>query len=403
MGKVSWDRKGGPLAQFADGYRDELARLGFTMNSVVTHVVLMGQLNRWMTQAGLGVDALDPARIDEFFDGCRAGGQTRVPTARVLAPLLAHLRAVGVLDPPQAGPRTPLEELLERFERHLVEARGLAPTTVVGHVATARRFLSERASATEDDTGVEGLSGAVVTTFLLRESERLTVGSAKNRVTGLRSLLRFLRLGGMVSTDLAAAVPPVAGWRDTGLPAASTMLDVAALVASCDRSRPAGLRDQAILLLLARLGLRSCEVAGLELGDFDWRAGELGVRGKGGTSARLPLPTDVGEAVAAYLRDGRQRAEFRAVFLTLLAPVRPIQAHSVGHIVARACARTGEQRVGPHRLRHALAVEMLKQGAALPEISQVLRHRDLATTAVYAKVDLASLRTVAQIWPGTER
>jgi integrase/recombinase XerD len=400
---VSWVQRGGPLAEFAEGYREELACRGFTANSVVTHVVLMGQLSRWMTGAGVAVGDLSPARIEEFFDSRRAGGQRRVPTARVLDRLLAHLRAAGVVGPPLAGPVTPLGDLLECYERHLVEDRGLAASTVAGYVAVARRFLSQRAPAAGDETGVAGLCGGVVTAFLLRECERLAVGSAKNRVTGLRSVLRFLRLEGLVAADLAAAVPPVAGWRDTGLPSVPAGLDVSAVVASCDRSQPAGLRDHAILLLLARLGLRSCEVARLELGDLDWRAGLLRVRGKGGGEASLPLPADVGEAIAAYLRDGRPRAEFRAVFLTLLAPVRPIRPCSVSGAVARGCERTGQRPVGPHRLRHALAADMLRRGAALPQIGQVLRHRDLASTAVYAKVDLAALRSVARCWPGAER
>jgi site-specific recombinase XerD len=403
IGVVSWVQRGGPLAAFADGYRDELVRQGFTVNSVVTHVVLMGQLSRWMAGAGVAVEDLAPARIEEFLDSRRAGGQRRVPTARVLDPLLAQLRAAGVVGPPLAGPSTSLGDLLERYERHLAEDRGLAASTVVGYVGVARRFLSERASAAGDEVGVAGLCGAVVTAFLLRECERLAVGSAKNRVTGLRSVLRFLRLEGQVAADLAAAVPPVAGWRDTTLPSAPAGLDVSAVVASCDRSQPTGLRDHAILLLLARLGLRSCEVARLELGDLDWRAGLLRVRGKGGGEAFLPLPADVGEAIAAYLRDGRPRAESRAVFLTLLAPVRPIRPCSVGDAVARGCERSGQRPAGPHRLRHALAIDMLRRGAALPEIGQVLRHRDLASTAVYAKVDLAALHSVARRWPGAQR
>ena len=400
---VTWVQRGGPLAEFADGYRDELACRGFTADSVVTHVVLTGQLSRWMAEVRVAVEDLTPARIEEFFDSRRAGGQRRVPTARVLDPLLAHLRAAGVVGPPLAGPVTPLGDLLECYERHLVEDRGLAASTVVGYAGVARRFLSGRASAAGDQAGVAGLCGGVVTAFLLRECGRLVAGSAKNRVTGLRSVLRFLRLEGLVATDLAAAVPPMAGWRDTTLPSVPAGLDVSALVASCDRSQPAGLRDHAILLLLARPGLRSCEVARLELGDLDWRAGLLRVRGKGGGEACLPLPADVGEAIAAYLRDGRPRAESRAVFLTLLAPVRPIRPCSAGGAVARGCERTGQRPVGPHRLRHALAADMLRRGAALPEIGQVLRHRDLASTAVYAKVDLAGLRGAARCWPGAER
>ena len=151
---VSWVQRGGPLAEFADGYRDELACRGFTANSVVTHVVLMGQLSRWMAEAGVAVEDLAPARIEEFLDSRRAGGQRRVPTARVLDPLLAHLRAAGVVGPPLAGPATPLGDLLECYERHLVEDRGLAASTVVGYVGVARRFLSERASAAGDETGV---------------------------------------------------------------------------------------------------------------------------------------------------------------------------------------------------------------------------------------------------------
>ena len=179
--------------------------------------------------------------------------------------------------------------------------------------------------------------------------------------------------------------------------------EIAELVSSCDRSLAIGLRDFAILLLLARLGLRSCEVVGLELDNIDWRAGELTVQGKGGGVDRLPLPSDVGEALAAYLYDGRPRAESRKVFLASLAPQRGLCPSSVSHVYRRACQRTGRAPVGPHRLRHALATMLLAQGAKVPQIGLVLRHRDLATTAAYAKVDIAGLRSVAQCWPGAER
>ena len=183
-----------------------------------------------------------------------------------------------------------------------------------------------------------------MTGFLLRECSRLAVGAARNRVNHLRSLLRFLQLEGVIAGDLASVVPPVAGWRDTSLPAALTAGDIAGLLAGCDRSRSAGLRDFAILTLLTRLGLRSCEVAGLELDDIDWRRGELRVRGNGRGWDPLPSLDEVGEAVACYLRDGRPRAESRKVFLTSLAPLRGMKTASVGHVVRRACERTGRAR-----------------------------------------------------------
>jgi site-specific recombinase XerD len=380
-----------------------LAELGFTHNSVVTHVVLMGQLSRWMSEVGIAVGDLSEGRVEEFFEARRAGGQRRVPTARTLGPLFGYLRSQGVVRPPEAGASTPLDDLLTRYRCHLLDDRGLAPSTVQNYEGRARQFLSERITAGNGETGVDGLCGADVTGFLLRECSRLSVGSAKNRVNDLRSLLRFLHLEGLIQSDLAAAVPPVAGWRDTGLAPRLAASEVAELVSSCDRSLPTGLRDFAILMLLARLGLRSCEVVGLELDDIDWRAGELRVRGKGGGVDRLPLLSDVGEALAAYLHDGRPRAESRKVFLASLAPQRGLCPGSVNHLVRRACERAGRDPVGPHRLRHAVATEMLRQGATLPQIGQVLRHRDLAPTAAYAKVDLAGLRSVAHPWPGTQR
>jgi site-specific recombinase XerD len=195
----------------------------------------------------------------------------------------------------------------------------------------------------------------------------------------------------------------VGGWRFATLPATMTAADVQVLLDSCDRSTSVGIRDFAMITLVARLGLRSIEVARLELRDVDWRAGELVVRGKGRRQDRLPLPAEVGEALVAYLSGGRNPEGARHLFLTCRAPRGPIRADLVGDVVERACKRAGLPRVGPHRLRHALAGELLRRGAGLVAISQVLRHQDLATTALYAKVDLGALRRVAQPWPGASR
>jgi site-specific recombinase XerD len=278
----------------------------------------------------------------------------------------------------------------------------LAATTVLRYENTARKFLRQQFGG-EHRVEPAMLTGGQVSAFLLEESARCSVGAAKGRVAELRALLRYLYLRGMTATSLAAAVPPVAGWHQTGIPPTLSSADVATLLATCDRSTPLGARNFAIMTLVARLGLRSIEVARLEFDDVDWRQGEVLIRGKARRLDRMPLPADVGDALAAYLTDARPASQCRQVFLTGRAPRRGIPAALVGDVVERACAQAGLPHIGPHRMRHALATELLASGVALSDISQVLRHRDLATTAIYAKVDLASLRGVAREWPGATR
>jgi integrase/recombinase XerD len=195
-------------------------------------------------------------------------------------------------------------------------------------------------------------------------------------------------------------MPPVAAWRGRSLPPTMYAADVDALVAGCDTSTRSGLRDRAVLVLMARLGLRAGEVAALELGDVDWQAGEIAVRGKARRNDRLPLTTEVGAALADYLTASRPWCATRRLIVTLYAPARPIAPSSITSVVYRACKRAGLPEVGAHRLRHALATEMLRQGGDLLEIAQVLRQSDLGTTAGYAKVDRIALRAVARRWPG---
>jgi integrase len=218
-------------------------------------------------------------------------------------------------------------------------------------------------------------------------------------VTALRSLLRYLHLEGK-APDLAAAVPVVAGWRGSQLPRGLEPQQAARVLAACDRGTAAGRRDYAMLILLAGLGLRACEVAALELDDLDWQRGELVIRGKGDRQERLPLPADVGEAVSAYLVQGRPRVESRRLFVGVRAPFGDLTSSGVRAVVGYACDRAGIARFAAHRLRHTVATEMLRAGAGLPDIGQVLRHRSLSTTAIYAKVDRAALRELAQAWPG---
>jgi len=319
-----------------------------------------------------------------------------------MVPLLSYLRQVGVVEevPPSL---TPLGELLTLYQSWMVQERGLALATVLRYVNTARCFLQQQAMV----GGVlepAVLTGADVNSFLLRECARVSAGAAKGRVAELRSVLAFLYVRGLTPLRLGTAVPPVAGWRLATLPPpAMTPAEVQSLLDGCDRGTDVGVRDFAIMMLVARLGLRSIEVARLELRDVDWRAGELLVRGKARRQDSLPLPVEVGQALVAYLSGGRKPDGGRHLFLTCRAPRGPIRADLVGDVVERACLRAGLARVGPHRLRHALAAQLLRNGAGLVAISQVLRHQDLATTALYAKVDLDTLRQVAAPWPGAAR
>jgi len=403
MGTDSWVLGAGPLAGYAAGYRRELERRGFSPRTVRGQLLVMAQLDRWLLASGIPLESA-AARAGEFFATRRAIGQRRVPTIQTLAPLFAYLRGQEVLPPEAPTAATAVEDLLASYRCCLVRERGVAPLTVLRYERMARRFLLGRVLQSGTPTGAEDLSGTEVVAYLVECCARLrTAGSAKQEAADLRSLLRFFYLKGITAADLGTAMPPVAGWRDTRLPETMSAADVTAVLGSCDRSQPSGLRDLAILTLLARLGLRSGEVAALQLSDIDWRTGEIVVRGKARYRDRLPLTVEAGEAIAGYLTDGRPCSRCPSVILTLYTPYRGIHPSSITRVVYRACQRAGLPAVGGHRLRHALASEMLRQGSDLVEISQVFRHRDLATTSVYAKVDRVALRAVARPWPGAGR
>ena len=395
-------RKPGVLGPQVEGYRVWLGRRGYTPGAVKNMLADLGRVGRWLSAQDFEAAQLDEARMVAFLAARRAAGARKVPGPRAMVPLLTYLREAGVVPAVVVASRSPLGALLERYRSWLIQDRGLAAATVRRYESSARRFLAEQASA-GDGFEPAALTGEDVNAFLLRECGRVSAGSAKGRVAELRSVLRFLYLEGVTPLRLGTAVPPVGGWRFASVPPTMTAADVQLLLDSCDRSTAVGVRDFAMMMLVARLGLRSIEVARLEVRDVDWRAGEVVVRGKGRRQDRLPLPGEVGEALVAYLSGGRNPDGARQLFLTCRAPRGPVRPDLVGDVVERACERAGLPTVGPHRLRHALAAELLRRGAGLVAISQVLRHQDLATTALYAKVDLDALRHVAQPWPGAAR
>ena len=288
---------------------------------------------------------------------------------------------------------------LADYGRYLLEERGLTEHTVFArYVPAARLFLASRVGL--DVSALERLNGADVSLFMVAECPKRSVSAARDMTGGLRSFLRYLYLTGRVPTALVWAVPTIADLRDSSLPRGLELSVVKRLLSSCDRRRTVGRRDYAILLLLLRLGLRAGEVAAITLDDIDWRAGELLVRnGKGRREERLPLPADVGEAIVSYLHR-RPRSGERALFLRVVAPAGAIRGSAVSAVVRLACKRAGvSPSIGSHALRYTAAIEMLRAGATLVEIGEVLRHQEPRTTARYARVDRKTLRRLARPWP----
>lgn len=393
-------RVAGPLAGYAEGFAAELRGRRYSEVSARKQLHLFSQLSRWLGQTGIGPAELTGLQVSRFLRARTEAAPTGPRTERALGAMVGYLRRLGAVpEPPIAIPDGPVEALLERYRRYLVRERGLVATTVARYQMVAGVFLNGVGSR-GDELDLSGLTTATVTRFVLRQSQRLGAGSAKNMVTGLRSLLRFLHLQGL-APPLAAVVPGVAGWGVASLPRGMESEKVAALLASCDLTSTVGHRDHAMIMLLARLGLRGGEVAALELDDFDWRRGLVLIRGKGGRHDALPLPVDVGEAISSYITSARAQVQSRRLFLRVRAPLDvALTVNSVKEAVKQACRRAGLPPIGPHRLRHTAATGLLRSGASLTEVGQVLRHRGLRTTAIYAKVDRKALRELARPWPG---
>jgi site-specific recombinase XerD len=351
-----------------------------------------------MQAADVGLGELSGPVLERYLAERRAEGYVEYRSVQALRPLLAFLAPLGVLPVPPEVRLDAVEELLGRYRDYLLGERGLTARTVRGYVDCVRPFVAGRAHA--DTLELAAVTAADVTGFVLTACPGRSAGSAKLIVTALRSLLRWLHLAGVLPVSLATAVPSVAGGRLSGLPKGLEPGQLRRLLGACDRRTPTGRRDYAIMLLLSLLGLRAGEVAGLGLDDIDWRRGELAVLGKGNRAERLPLPAEVGAAIAAYLRQGRpDTAEGRSVFVRVHAPHRALTTGGVTMVVFDAAQRAGLGKIYAHRLRHTAATAMLRAGSPLAEVGQVLRHRSPLTTAIYAKVDRDALAVLARPWP----
>lgn len=393
-------RVSGPLERYAPGFLAELVGVGYKRPSAVCQLRLMGHLSRWLEEAGLALEELSSAKAAGFLAARRAAGYRSLTSPKGLEPLLGYLRGLGVVPLADQPVLSAVELLLERYRDYLLVERGLVAGTARGYVDLVRPFVVSRC----EENGVPdfaGLTSSGVLSFVLSECERRPRRQAKLMVSALRSFLRYLHVEGLISGPLAHVVPSFAFWRLSGLPRGLDADKVHELLASCDRDRTVGRRDLAILLMLVRLGMRRGEVAVLRLEDIDWRAGEVIVRGKGNRVERLPLPVDVGEALADYLCHGRPGdAEGRSAFVRVNAPHSAMTAGGVTQVVVSASKRAGIGEVTAHRLRHTAASELLRRGAPLCEIGQLLRHRSDLSTVIYAKVDRDRLRELARPWPG---
>lgn len=385
----------GPLTPFASAFQESLAAAGYTLTSAVNQVRLMSHLSGWLEDHGMSVAELTDEKARQYLIERRSAGYTGLTGRRALAPILNLLTSTGArpveLTPTAVG----ADALLLAFERYLRKERGLADATVNSYVPRIARFLAGYAA----DGDVSMLTPADVSAAVLAECAVYSVGAGQYFVAALRAFLRFVHVEGLVGADLSAAALTVTGRRGSLLPKGIGEDEAETLLGACDPGTTLGLRDRAMLLVLLRLGLRAGEVGRMRLDDIDWRAGRLLVRGKGRRDEELPLPGDVGEAIADYLRGGRPDSVVREVFLTVIAPTRSMTREGVAWSVRRACRRAGVTEVGPHRLRHGLACAMVRAEVPLAEIGQVLRHRSPISTAIYARVDVAALRTLAQPWP----
>jgi len=388
----------GPLGTYMDRFADRYIEQGYGREYSVASLKAVDQFGRRLKGNDLMPCDIDEQRIERYL---RNQSVPLHPCSRVaLHKFLGLLREIGVCPPAAAVAKGAIQILEDEFTQYLAKDRGLAARTIEHYGEAAHAFLMALPDA---ERRLGTLTAADVLGFIQRRAETRKPVHMQQLCTGLRAFLRYLQFRGKTRTDLARSVPRIARWRLATLPKFLSRAQVRQVLAHCDRSTAIGRRDHAVLMLLARLGLRAEEVRLLTLDDIDWRGGQLTIRGKARPPEPMPLPQGVGKALAAYLTDGRPASSSRTVFVRMMPPHIPLAGStSVTSLVERAmdAAHVTVPSKGAHIFRYTLATQMLRDGASLREIGQVLRHRHEDTTRIYAKVDLVRLRTLAMPWPG---
>lgn len=394
--------RGGPLASPLEAYAQRLHEDGYAAHSGFVQLRLLGCFNRWLDRKGLTGEDVEAATVEQYLRGRAQSRKLRKGDSAALFRLLTMLRPEG--SGGTAPPPTPIDTAVGHFQEYLRQERSLSEATVINYTPVARSFLSE--CFPKGAPHCQEITASDVTAFVQRQATLVKSKRAPLVVTALRSFLRYLFVRGIVAVDLATCVPTIATWSLSKMPRFLAGEQIQKILASCDKETAIGKRDYALLLLLARLGLRAGEVVALTLDDFDWEAGLVTVRGKAKRAAQMPVPSEVGTAIADYLSTGRPRCSSRRVFIRAKAPLTGF-ANSIAicSLVDRAMERAGVESEyrGSHVFRHSLATGMLNHGASLDEIGDLLRHRRPDTTRIYAKVDLVSLRSIALPWPGGSR
>lgn len=393
---------GGPLGEHIHLYVEHLQRAGFSGECGHHALSIVHDFGFWLGATGRDVGDIQEGLVSKYLVERSRHRPARTGDGRALSRLLWVLREARIIAPRVLPQRDPQEDLLDAYHHYLERKRGLAPISIASHLWFLRPFLKEIGIASNADVG--RLSGREVATYVERHAGDHGATTARIMCSRLRVFLRYLHCEGLLDADLTASVPSIRRSAEPRLPTFMSLEEVRRILEGCDQSTATGRRDYAILMLLARLGLRAKEVATLSLDDFDWRAGQFTVRGKGRKIATMPLPPDVGAAIVRYLQTGRPRSDSRRLFLLSVAPHTGFKGAPGVHSVARSAIRragiTGLAHRGSHVFRHSLATGLLRSGATLTEIGQLLRHQEQDTTRIYAKVDLDSLRALSPAWPG---